>query len=186
MIYWFEDCDIDGFTELDISGDDYKTLINHCYKYCKYFTFTSYKHTKNIVMNAPIKEKECRDHFWNPGRFGEVFIYECNQVNKDYLLTTVNSVFDWTNYGTPYSFPEDLTFYREDGSLFFYSEAHEGNCLLFPREAEDISLVLNQYGWRESETLPECPFLTMPDKDYNLFAQKNYMPEKRYECEKTS
>ena len=63
----------------------------------------------------------------------------------DILLKTTNHIFSWLN-GWGYENPEDPTFYREDGSLFFTSTIHEGECTLFVRD-EDVSEILANKLW---------------------------------------
>jgi hypothetical protein len=54
-------------------------------------------------------------------------------------------MFAWTGY----IMPEDPTFYRPDGSIFFKSTTHEGELTLMPRGDEDVSNVLSSGRWIE-------------------------------------
>ena len=56
-----------------------------------------------------------------------------------------DSIFKWM-YGKVKK-PEDIAFYREDGSVFLSSVIHEGEDSLFPREGEDISAILDLDNW---------------------------------------
>ena len=74
------------------------------------------------------------------------------------LRKSVKSVFDFSRYCAP-GCPEDLAFFRKDGSVFMESTGHEGVCSLYPREDEDVSKVLGFGRWVPCNTQgqPEVP-----------------------------
>ncbi|MGM9680039.1 MAG: hypothetical protein ACI3XR_00890 [Eubacteriales bacterium] len=66
---------------------------------------------------------------------------------KELLLSRVTDLFDWIRTDEREN-PEDLTFYREDGSVFFWSETHEGICVLCDRVQEKVSQIVSKKGWK--------------------------------------
>jgi hypothetical protein len=65
----------------------------------------------------------------------------------DIITSNTNNMFCWIN-GWGYSNPEDPTFYREDGSVFFTSTIHNGVCKFIVDESkEDISEIILDKRW---------------------------------------
>lgn len=62
------------------------------------------------------------------------------------LLEMADSVFQ-LQYNGEFQNPEDLAFFRDDGTILFTSCVHEGECSLFPKTDENISEVLAQGNW---------------------------------------
>ena len=158
--YVFYDADVTGKEEYDICGQDYATLIKTCCKYCSTLSFrithadTSFVaelekfavHRNNELHNA-------YEHYYgdnlNENALTEIRYYEVNKEMEEFILSVSNSVFDWI-YGWGYTNPEDLAFYREDGSLFFYATVHEGMCVLTPNADESIDEIVSNGLWRKS------------------------------------
>lgn len=156
--YKFYDTDTTGWEEYDISGENFKELIRACGKYCK---------TLSLRITGPeVLFVEELDAYCVPKDKNITYVYEHyyygltaeNQPDVKYyrvcpelcalLPRIADSIFKWIN-GWEYTNPEDPVFYRADGSLFFSSTIHEGECILTPREGEDVSSVISQEHWIE-------------------------------------
>lgn len=159
-IYKFFDSDITGQAEYDISGEQYQQLLRSCFKYCA---------TVSVIISLNCLE---RVHLWEPYRIPvtpdvqKVYSHYGVQMDGDacktdsyevrhYLLTSqmkrmlqdcTTSLFQWT-CAWGHNNPDDISFYRSDGSVFFSSLIHEGECTLFLRENENLRAVISQEGW---------------------------------------
>ena len=78
---------------------------------------------------------------------GDKFYRVCDEL-CELLLEITDNIFSWL-VGWGYSNPEDPTFYRTDGSMFFTSSIHEGEIVLLPRDDEDVDDIIAQEGWIE-------------------------------------
>lgn len=76
--------------------------------------------------------------------------YKCTEEAKQLFLTVTNNLFDWIQYYGNDN-PENPRFYRENGSVFFWSEIHEGDCCLYNRANEDVSSIVSKRGWQYKE-----------------------------------
>lgn len=74
-------------------------------------------------------------------------------------MDMAEGVFEWL-YGWGFKNPDDPTFYRSDGSVFFVSEIHEGICAIMPREEEPVEELLREIPWIPEEGIWE------KDKDW--------------------
>lgn len=69
----------------------------------------------------------------------------CPEV-KEMLMNISDSVFQWVcHWG--FTNPEDIAFWRKDGSAFFTSVTHEGECFLMPNNDEDVSEIVSANEW---------------------------------------
>ena len=156
--YIFRDTDISGEAEYDITGDNYVKLISVC---CKYSSYLSLRITSNEISGAKELEKYVvpkkknlvymYDQFYRENSLQsnlEVKYYRVCPELRDLLLRISDSIFKWIN-GWGYVNPEDPVFYRADGSVFFSSIIHDGECLLYPNDEEDISEILLNDNWIE-------------------------------------
>ena len=163
--YRFYDSDDSGKEEYDITGLDYLKLLALCFKYCTSMAFRTcdYGYIKSIVPNGfedfriPVTDNVLAvyDHYQHrsaimtniSGRF-EIHHYNLNNKLKTVLSKYPNSVFSWlcTN---EFANPEDPSFFRADGSVFFSSVTHEGECTIFLRSNESISELLTNSHWIE-------------------------------------
>lgn len=156
MYYSFWDhTSIPKYVEYDIAGEDYKKLIHCCAKYAAFFSLSF---TRNPAYKckeppfAPVWSKPYGDsHYLSHRNF-----YPCNEATISYLETHVNGIFEWVQcWG--FENPEDLTFYREDGTVLFWLWAHEGQAALFPRESEDVSQIVSMPGWEPCTSIYAAP-----------------------------
>lgn len=147
IYYVFWDYDDETDKDLDIDGEAYAELIDVCFRYAEVFAVTyslkgfhEVQHMGGSVFQYCVAKKAILN--------GQIRCYfKCCQATKQYLLETDPCLFSWYWNEKQHGYlPENLTFYRNDGSVFFASETHEGQCYLYPRE-EDFSSVLNSEGW---------------------------------------
>lgn len=145
----FEDCS----EEYDIVSEDYKELLTLCFRYSTSFSFMiAGEGIRSIVESLPKELDKYRIDEDNNvldvyirymNRYKDIRCYTACPETYDLILEINDSIFKWIN-GRGNKKPEDLTFYREDGSVFFTSIIHEGECYLYPRYNENInSVVLN-------------------------------------------
>ena len=143
-LYYFLDHNDDECRDLCISGQDYALLIDTCFKHSAYLSFNiGFLRRNSIEVNIPepyrIIEKQP-----TPAMCDDIAILPCTEAVREYLLSTVNDLFEWIDRCKN---PEDLTFYRADGSIFFWSLIHEGVCCLIDRPDEDVSSVVDNPDW---------------------------------------
>lgn len=145
-MYFFRDYDDLNEEDLFISDADYIALIRLCISTCKYFTlsYTNENIAKKInKFLSPIRIRNIDD---GNSRLTKLCIYECSDDAERFLTTYVNELFEWIEF-EGYNNPEDIAFYREDGSIFFWSETHEGICAIIERDNEDVFNVIAKRGW---------------------------------------
>ena len=166
--YYFHDSDELGFEERDIFGDAYRDLLSACCKYSAVFALLFMEHIDTSkqqdvlspfeieVPNAiPQTEIErllfCHgkpneiNHLYRKG-YGSVKFYRVCSELCECLPSIANSMFGWLG-DKEHANPENPTFYRADGSIFFASVIHEGECALFPRDDEDVSKIVQNEYW---------------------------------------
>lgn len=150
--YEFSDTDETGNEEYNLDGEEYRTLIEKCGEYCTVFSL--------IVTNEKSQLLEKLHRLEIPKNENITYEFEhyknCNLKIKYYMvcresmgeiLSNTKGIFCFIN-GWGYSNPEDLTFYRKDGSVFFTSTVHEGECKLFVDDTkEDVSQILSSGVW---------------------------------------
>lgn len=150
MAYIFQDYydEING----DIKGDDYIELINSCFSYSYYFSLVYKSNSLKLLQLDRFLYRSFYSDCW-PGTIstsdgGIVKIYLCNEDSKKELLSISDSIFSWNScFGN--QLPEDMAFYRKDGTVFFESIVHEGECLIFNNSNEAVRVINKEY-WRYS------------------------------------
>ena len=168
--YMFTDCitppqgsnlvsdSVSGSISCDICGKQYEDLIRLCCKYSGVFSFIVQVPAMEVAeqlekfrIERPENIEFSHNHYITNentepgGRFYRVCPELC-----EFLLDKADSIYEWIN-GWDFENPEDPTFYRKDGSVFFTSVIHEGEVFLLPRDDEDVSIVINNDYWREVE-----------------------------------
>lgn len=151
-----------GDVEYDIRGEDFGKLLAICFRYssCVAFCFRGFFQFQDVLSPFEIERPACVAEKDVPGGYdyfypktGEKqcshtrFYRVCPEL-YEVLLSISDSLFSWL-YGRGHCKPEDPTFYREDGSVFFSSVIHEGECHLYLRGGEDASEILGISGWEE-------------------------------------
>ena len=149
-MYSFYATDLTGHAEYDIRGEAYRKLMETCCRYSSVlslnFTRTDLAATKllndlEIKKPANIPSGFCRYNCLDSMHFFRVCPELC-----EILIHTVGGIFEWLN-GWGFKNPDDPTFFRSDGTIFFASEIHEGVCIIVPREGEDVEDVLSSSNW---------------------------------------
>lgn len=159
-IYTFYDTDFTGREIYDIIGTDYEHLLGVCFQYCTSVAMCLYLGANIDVSGIrPFQidvTSDVKKHFQHYGHFlsgdcnesgtYQIVHYSLTPEVREFLLTRVDSVFKWT-FGWGNNNPDDLVFLRSDGSAFFTSVIHEGECTLSPRENEDVSTIIDDPRW---------------------------------------
>ena len=162
--YIFRDTDYEGlgFDEFDISGDDYIDLIKTCAKYSASFAFMSSNGKPSFIPESlnnyktPLTDEQAQSFSYcltpyiqlckETGEGEYVFAYRTNDESIEQLLKMSSDLYRWY-WQSEQTCPENITFYRSDGSVFFTSITHEGICELTPREDEDVSNIVSKEHW---------------------------------------
>lgn len=129
--YWLD-------TEYDIEGEDYENLLSCALRYCAYFSLDYPFGMAPSAELAPYVHE-----IPNPVRV----VYHYNEDTMQILKQLSNSIFKFHFHYE--GKPEDPIFYRSDYSVFFSSVTHEGDSFLFPRDGEDVSILLQNEHWKE-------------------------------------
>ena len=153
-----------GYCKYTIKGQDYQDLLSVCFRYCT--SFTANVHYQTIDPMPPIIPGEVEACRLPDGDTKETIIkhynyvlyklpyymiiehrhYALTDVTKKYLSTNANELGDWINDCT-FRNLEDLTFFRNDGSIFMHSISHDYLCILEPLDSEDVSTIIQKPGW---------------------------------------
>lgn len=151
-IYKFFDSDNTGFIEYDIAGKEYVDLIKTCFRYCKTVSFRVC--SERVILPKEIEPYriaithnmlDVYSHYYNCISLEmekEVRHYILSPVVQEMVLNTTDSIFKWID-GWGHKNPEDPAFYRGDGSVFFSSVIHEGECMLTPISTENINHIIS-------------------------------------------
>ena len=147
FFYVFWDYDDEADKELDISEGAFSELIDTCFQYADSFAVTYSLRGFNVCQR--MDETVCHHIIATkaiPNGYVRCF-FKCCPETKRYLLESYHCLFGWYWTEKRERLPENLAFYRSDGSSFFASETHEGKCYLYPRNGEDFSSVWKSEGW---------------------------------------
>lgn len=147
-MYYFHECSFyhDGNSVQEdalvntIRASAFLELLRVCCKNSAYFSLLHYVQQSEEKLPLPIYRKAFLPH-----TLCKCF-YSCNEKTVSLLHSIEDDLFEWVRFDEPVK-PENLTFYRQDGTVFFWSETHEGVCAMFPRGREDVSVLLAQGGW---------------------------------------
>lgn len=140
--------------------EHYYDLINFCFKYGKYFSLVVWK-DNTIGFDQLEKWRIPRPQitFQNETFFENRRFYSCCEASYSFLLKATDTIFDFERPN-----PEDIVFYREDGTVLLDSVAHEGECSIFPMYEENASKLLEHGHWLEmtggsvfEEGIPSAP-----------------------------
>lgn len=160
-IFIFYDTDCNGEEEYDVFGEEYRTLIKVCCKYCDtlslritHFDTSFVNELEKFAIKKSNENITVYQHYYGTNiesqSLSEIRFYKISKELEELLLSISDSIFKWI-YGWGYTNPEDPVFYRRDGSVFFYSIVHEGKCVLMPQPNENIEpIVLNKYWKKQS------------------------------------
>lgn len=159
-----------GNIKYHIQSVEFRKLLEVCFQYCSYvaFSFSAQAEEKYQKLLSPFEvaapeeiakdtypqaTELCRLERTKDGKFSPrvVYVYNirfyraCHDL-FNVLCSISDSLFTWLD-GWGYCNPENPTFYRADGSVFFSSTIHEGECFLAPLDNEDVSSVISNPLW---------------------------------------
>lgn len=156
--YHYYICDTEN-EEDTIKGEELNLLWDICFKYCKYFSLTFCDALETINYYSEIKKYAItivQSNYWpGTGRFGAglkpyVAILPCNERTRELLNSISDNLRDFVNcWGI--NNPEDPSFYREDGTVFFSSTVHECIFDISIDPNEDVSDLLSKRKWVSRE-----------------------------------
>lgn len=160
LLYFLSYADDYDDSYRDVRGKNYKTLIETCFRYSRYFSLS---YPQSLAGYAPekingIAELEPYIHFKYSSQTAFYYysdeptmicIYNCCKESKQILLNYVDSLFSWRIYQRN---PEDLAFFRQDGSVLMSQLSHEDECVLIPQINENMNAILQTGAWKKSQT----------------------------------
>lgn len=155
-IYKFCDWSLTDDEDYDIAGEAYQNLIKRCCDICDIVSFIierpdmcSQKIQKKLnefsisrPQNITYKFQHYGERSNSEENLGVHYYSVCTELCQ-LLLSSASSIFDWVGF----RMPEDPTFYRNDGTVFFTSTTHEGLLTLMPRNEEDVSDIISENPW---------------------------------------
>ena len=154
--YVYYDTDIDGNEEYDIRGESYEILIRTCCRYSAVLYLKCMKPDLSVaVCLKPFeiqRPQNVPNDDWNHLPYCEKHYYKVCPELCEILLHAAGGIFEWLN-GWGFENPDDPTFYRSDGTVFFTSEIHEGVCELVPRPDEDVQALLQAVNWLSGQDI---------------------------------
>ena len=150
-LHWFTDWDDERGVDLTVGGQDYAELIDTCFRYCTHVSFSTRFCGGKIALPEP--------HI-SPVDDSDTAVLLCSEKTREYVLNMTDDLFDWIDSSGK---PEDLTFYRADGSIFFWLLTHEGVCCLLSRPDEDVSGIVRKPDWHTCPPEPFPVILIPPD-----------------------
>ncbi|MBQ7160614.1 MAG: hypothetical protein IJR90_02790 [Clostridia bacterium] len=157
--FYYYDTDASGEAEYDISGEEYRLLLETCFKYGEYFSFRYFEDRVNVpagILRYAVSAKEANINCVFSTRKLEnesgtavcdqtVFLRLTDEVKK-WILSVTDSIFKWID-GWGNKNPEDPMFYRADGSVLFESVIHDGVIHFNASENENLSAILSDPLW---------------------------------------
>ena len=153
--YRFCDTDSSGMAEFDIAGIEYTALMDKCFEYCS--AITLFIRDTDITLPPELEADripvtaEMSNYYKRYGDAGQVRAYRLTPQSKYILLSIASSIFSWID-GWGQHNPEDPVFFRADGSVFLSAVVHEGHVSLFPRDDEDVNILLKNPNWIKHST----------------------------------
>lgn len=147
-------------TPADLYDENYYRLLKCCFDYSNFFLLR-FKKDFYLYPNEICDSMEQLNPYlfcsfsemqepWCGAGYDRISIYHCNVDSFQIMREKTNRLFGWTSYGRT-KLPEDLTFFREDGSVFFSQITHEGIATLYPRKNENVTGIIFSKGWRSFE-----------------------------------
>lgn len=157
----------------DIAGEAYKHLIEVSAKYSSILSLCYYGN------GAPLKKKLKKFETMMPTNIsfveyhnhgGKLVYYTVCPELCEVLIASANGMFDewvqnWQSEG-----PDNLTFYRDDGSVFLNTVTHDNVITLRPRDDEDIEDIISRGRWLTHDN---------DNKSYKIEYLTNYVPDEK-------
>lgn len=166
--------DVDLITELEfyeIKGADYEELVKVCFRYSESLSmwFSSFldwgEQLKPYEINV---DPNCFEYAPPYDRISppkndvgfHIHFYRICPELYHILMDHMHGIWDGYNYEKP----SDMHFYRADGTCFFRTDSHNGECFFYLREGEDVSSVVSKENWHcESDLWPGAIPSPRPD-----------------------
>lgn len=150
--YDFRDTDDTGFAEYDIAGEDYQHLLDACFAYSDcmscFIRSSQVKFPDALAADLlPVPENVRRQYAAYQHQDIQIVLLRLTKENRALIAAQADSIFSWID-GWGMHHLEEPIFYRSDGSVFFASTVHEGECTLYPRAGEDVSAILANPHWQ--------------------------------------
>ena len=143
-IRFFDYDDATG-SDIIIEGKAFQVLLDLCFRYSKYVSFLTteadfkkYPNLKSFLVDEKNMLFEVYNKHLRYSENASVSFFYCTKECQNVIFGISKDLWAFI-YGWGFSNPEDPTFYRSDGSVFFSSQIHEGHAAFYPREDEDIS-----------------------------------------------
>ena len=147
-VYRFYDSDYYGNEEYDITGGEYKSLIQLCCDYSKQVSFRYFGDRPTELYEVLENFKEKSITYVSANQSKDTFVSEeivyyrvCPEICQ-ILQEKVDGIFKWI-YGRGHKNPEDPQFFKSDGSVFLASSIHNGTVAIFGNETEIKDVVKN-------------------------------------------
>lgn len=130
-----------------LSGTHYTQLLQCCFKHSSFVSFRHVNSAHPSVSHLEKWEVKSDDIVFDiSDDAGKRSMYvACNDLHHA-MLMWCDDLFSLHAYGE-HPLPEDPIFFRKDGSVFFSSIIHEGECSLYPRTGESVEDVLSWGHW---------------------------------------
>ena len=150
----------------NISGNQYIELLEFCFQYSNYFSLT-FLHPQSGTVNMRLgSEKmeqldpyiydsfETKDEPWYfEGPNATIKIFYNNEKTKQIILDHTNSLYEWSTY--EHRNPEDLSFFRSDGSVLFHLLEHEGLATIYNNDYEIVPEFALKTPWKSYNPDPD-------------------------------
>ncbi len=160
--YRFHDFNEVNSTDQDIQGDSYQRFLTVCFQYAEsvslYVNPVEVHLPSELFIDAylPVTQSVSvvREMLGTLKAYSpkegyipyQLLHLKLTDEVKNFLRNRTGSLFQWL-CGWGQCNPDDPAFFRKDGSVLFFSQIHEGECTLSPREDEDISVILSDSPW---------------------------------------
>lgn len=145
MIYgYFERDYFNNDGSLPMTRAHYAVLLACCFRNASYFSLVA-KSDPSPILQELSPWETAAPRIGTSQEDALSYFQVCDQTFV-ILSSRVQSLFDF-DACLNHLYPEDLTFYRSDGSVFMDSIAHEGECTLYIQPGEDIADVLAFGNW---------------------------------------
>ncbi len=164
--YYFSDYVEEKDLVQDIADNEFLILLDTCLCYCNTFSFDivdltrRMSHPRIMVLN-PFEltgiDWGKYQSIWRLYGFHHVqdycirYFFRYNQQTYKILTKMFKSLFSFPK-ADEYTTIENLTFFRPDMTVFFCTETHEGDALLFVKETENANHLLSMGIWKEITT----------------------------------
>lgn len=161
-LYKFYDANTAGTRLYDICGTRYRRLLKACFRYSASVAMCVHVDAeKDLQCIASFRRKVTPPIVAHYTYYGDFTQEDTDQTNtyrivrylltpevKRFIMNRTDSIFQWT-YAWGNDNPEDLAFFRPDGTVFFSLCSQKGVCTLNPEEGENVSRILMDPRWRE-------------------------------------